>query len=185
VTDPQPASARKQAKEAEDAARLAYYRTVPKKHYRELSGRQDKILNEQAKRHGLPIGGSVVDLFGVIKRFHDLLAEHAKAKHKEEPDSPALERFREERALLARLDRLEREGSLLPRDLVHTALGVFASTVRQGLEQIQRQFGRDAYQMMDEVLTDGQNAMLATIAAATSDADSHDLPDESPSTELD
>jgi hypothetical protein len=72
----------------------------------------------------------------VVRAFHDFLADNA---HKLAQDddallqgagSPALERYREERALMARLDRLEREGQLLPRDEMRVALGRIAAIVR-------------------------------------------------------
>lgn len=51
---------------------------VPKKLYCQLSGRQTKILHDQADTHGLPLRGSTIDLFDVISAFHDILAKHAK-----------------------------------------------------------------------------------------------------------
>ena len=64
-------------KAKEERLRWQYYHTVPKKHYRAMSGRQDKVLNEQAKRYDLPIGGPVIDLEALLRRFHDFLAENA------------------------------------------------------------------------------------------------------------
>lgn len=69
-------------------------------------------------------------------------------------DSPALERYREERAKLARLDRLERERQLIRRDAVHEMLGQFASIMRGAGEILQRQFGSDALTILEEALGD-------------------------------
>jgi hypothetical protein len=96
-----------------------------------MSGRQTKVMNEQADRYGTPFGGVFIDLTKVVKAWHDFLAENAQRLARD-PDelmqggpgsSPALERYREERAALAKLDRLERERRLLPRDKVRQSLG--------------------------------------------------------------
>src|ERR1041385_3788699 len=112
-------------KEQEEKRRLHYYATIPQKHWKSMSGRQAKVLNEQAERYGIPFGGAVIDLSRVVRALHNFLADNAvKLAREDDPlmqgggSSPALERYREERAALARLDRLEREGQLLPRDEV-------------------------------------------------------------------
>jgi len=67
-------------------------------------------------------------------------------------DSPALEAYRRERAILARLDRLEREGELLPRDAVHDMLSRLAELLRDAGATFQREFGREAHAVLEEVL---------------------------------
>lgn len=85
-----------------------------------MSDRQPKVINEQVVRYGIPFGGPKIDLPAVVRATHAFLAANA---HKLAGDGdammngaggPVLERYREERAVLARLDRLEREGLLLP-----------------------------------------------------------------------
>jgi phage terminase Nu1 subunit (DNA packaging protein) len=56
-----------------------------------------------------------------------------------EEETPPLERLRTERARLAQLDRLEREGEILSREDVHSGLGIIASKLHWGLEQIERE----------------------------------------------
>ncbi len=75
--------------------------------------------------------------------------------------SPALERFREERAKLARLDRLEREGQLLPRDRVHDGLARIATIIRMAGDALQRQFGPDALELLNDALDDAQREITA------------------------
>ena len=43
-----------------------------------MSGRQTKVLNEQADRYGLPLGGPVIDLPKLARALHDFLAANAK-----------------------------------------------------------------------------------------------------------
>jgi hypothetical protein len=61
----------------EEARRWAYYRSIPQKHWREMSGRQTKVLHDQAELYGIPFGGATIDLPAVARRLHDFLAEHA------------------------------------------------------------------------------------------------------------
>ncbi|MGN6545539.1 MAG: hypothetical protein ACTHK7_10865 [Aureliella sp.] len=117
----------------EERLRWQYYGSIPQKHWRQMSGRQAKVINEQAVRYGIPFDGATVSLPAVVKALHDFLAEnkHKLARDDDDlmsgPASPALERYREERAALARLVRLEREGELLPRDLVRQSLSKTAA----------------------------------------------------------
>ena len=149
-------------KEKEERLRWQYYASIPQKHWRDMSGRQAKIINEQALRYGIPFGGAMVSLPAVVRSLHDFLADNA---HKLAQDddalllgagSPALERYREERALIARLDRLEREGQLLPRDDVRVALGRIAAILRGAGDTFQRQFGQPAADILLEALDDAE-----------------------------
>lgn len=147
-------------KEKEERLRWQYYASIPQKHWRDMSGRQAKVINEQALRYDIPFGGATISLPAVVRSIHDFLADNA---HKLAQDddallqgagSPALERYREERALIARLDRLEREGQLLPRDEVRVALGRIAAIVRSAGDTLQRQFGQAAADILLEALDD-------------------------------
>ncbi|MEW6251243.1 MAG: hypothetical protein AB1716_11390 [Planctomycetota bacterium] len=68
-------------------------------------------------------------------------------------ESPALEEYRRERAALARLDRLEREGSLLQRDQVHGELARLAAAMRAAGERVARISG-DAAEVLTDALDD-------------------------------
>jgi hypothetical protein len=171
-------------KAKEEKLRWAYYATIPQKHWRRMSGRQTKVLNEQAALYGIPFCGPTIDLAAVARALHDFLAANAQ-KLAEEDDllrgeggSPALERYREERAALARLDRLERERQLLPRDDVRQGLARIAAMLRGMGEALQRQFGLAAVELLEETLDDAQheidhwfgNGEGAADAPASSDA---------------
>jgi hypothetical protein len=131
------AALKRHEKEKEEQLRWQHYRSIPQKHWKQMSGRQTKVINEQAGRYGLPFGGPFVDLTVLAGKLHDFLAENALKLARDDdalmqgpPGSPALERYREERAALARLDRLEREGVLAPRDKVREAMGRVAAILR-------------------------------------------------------
>jgi len=151
-------------KAREEKLRWQYYRAIPQKHWREMSGRQTKVINEQADRYGLPFGGPTVDLPKFVRAFHNFLAENALKLAKEDDpllagaggSSPALEDYRRERAMLARLERLEREKVLLPRGEVREAMGRIAAIVRGAGDTLQRQFGPAAVEILYEALSDAQ-----------------------------
>lgn len=147
-------------KEKEERLRWQYYAAIPQKHWRDMSGRQTKVINEQAVRYGIPFGGATINLPTVVRSLHDFLADNAQKLAQDDDalmqgsGSLALERYREERAAIARLDRLEREGSLLPRDEVREALGRIASILRGAGDTLQRQFGQTAADILLEALDD-------------------------------
>lgn len=149
-------------KEKEERLRWQYYESIPQKHWRRMSGRQTKVINEQADRYGIPFGGATINLPAVVRALHDFLADNSvKLARDDDPlmqgsGSPALERYREERAAIARLDRLEREGRLVPRDEVREALGRIAAILRGAGDTLQRQHGSGAADILNEALDDAQ-----------------------------
>jgi hypothetical protein len=84
-------------------------------------------------------------------------------------DSPALERYRDERAKLARLDRLERERQLLRRDAVHELLARMAGILRGTGEVFQRQFGPDALSILNEAVDEFDSAIEEFCAGSSDD----------------
>lgn len=70
--------------------------------------------------------------------------------------SPALERYREERAAMARLDRLEREGQLVARGDVREGLGRVAAIIRAAGDGLLQQFGPEAVELLNESLSDAE-----------------------------
>lgn len=147
-------------REKEERLRWQYYASIPQKHWRQMSGRQTKVINEQAARYGIPFGGASINLALVVRGLHDFLADNAvKLSREDDPlmqgsGSPALERYREERAALARLDRLEREGNLIPRSETRETLGRIAAILRSAGDALQRQFGPEAAEVLYEALDD-------------------------------
>ena len=84
-------------------------------------------------------------------------------------DSPALERYRDERAKLARLDRLEREGQLVRADKLQEFLGRMASILRGTGEVFQRQFGPDALSILNEAIDEIVSASAEFCSGDTDD----------------
>ncbi|MDA7504041.1 hypothetical protein N8553_03570 [bacterium] len=160
------AALKRYEKEQEETRRWQYYESIPQKHWRQMSGRQTKVINEQAERYGIPFGGRTINLSKVVHALHEFLAANARRFMDDDDDllngnvsSPALERYREERAKLARLDRLEREQKLIPRDEIRQGLGQVAAILRTAGDVLQRDFGNAAVEILNEALDDAAEAI--------------------------
>lgn len=175
LTDKERAALKRHEKDKEERLRWQYYAAIPQKHWRQMSGRQTKVINEQALRYSLPFGGPHINLPAVVRAFHDFLADNAHKLAKDETDlmqgaaSPALERFREERAALARLDRLEREEQLVPRDLTREALARIATVLRNAGDALQRQFGPAAVEILYDALAEARREIDRAFGAEPGD----------------
>lgn len=156
----------------EEELRWRIYESIPQRHWIAMSGRQAKVLNEQASRYGLPFGGATIDLPTLARALHDFLAIHARRLARQMPgdyieddDGEAkdnLELYRGERYLRERLKRLAEEQSLLPRVEVHDRFARVAAILRNAGELLQRQFGRDAHQILEEAITECE-ALVKTL----------------------
>jgi hypothetical protein len=159
--------------EKEERQRWQHYGSIPQKHWRQMSGRQAKVINEQADRYGIPFGGAVINLSAVVKAIHNFFADNAQKLAKEDDPlmqgggSPALERYREERAALAKLDRLERERQLIPREEARQAQAQIASIIREAGDALLRQHGPAAAEILHEALDDCQREIDRTFGDAT------------------
>lgn len=131
------------------------YRAVPKKLWREWSGRQTKILNEQAERYGLPLGEATIDLAKLAPALHDFLAANATRLAAEDASgeaSPALERKRLADAQMRELDLAVRRGELVELDDIHHFLSDVAALFRSAGERLGRQVSGDAQAIVEEAL---------------------------------
>lgn len=167
------AALRRVLKAREEAAREKTLAECPKKIYLRLAGRQAKVVNEQADRYGLPLRGEVVNLFEIIRAFHDLLPKLGSLIGH---DGPALERLREEKFRLAQLDRRERESQLLPRDAVHERLALVASILRRAGETLARRCGPEAHQILNEALDEADREVAALAPGAVDGSGLGDVP---------
>lgn len=157
----------------EEEERWRHYRSVPKKHYVSMSGRAHKILDDQAARYGIPLMGPVVDLPALVTWFHDFLAENGPLLLRtvgtdqllsgDIQDSPALEKLREETFKLKRLERLEKERSLLRRDQIHEGFATFAARLRACGDQLQKKCGPDALEILNSALEGGEQEILRVL----------------------
>jgi hypothetical protein len=154
LSAPERTALKRHERDKEERLRWQFYRSIPQKHWRAMSGRQAKVINEQAERYGLPLGGPTVNLPALARALHDFLAENALKLAQDDDDpllrgggSPALEQYRVERTALARLDRLEREGILrsagdaLGRQHGPAATDLLYEALDDAAREVERSFG--------------------------------------------
>lgn len=152
-TTQEQAALRRISRKSEEQERWHHYRTIPQKHWREMSGRQAKVINEQAARYDLPFAGPFVDLPELVKALHDLLATH-KFRLATDPTPEEPDELTRERTLTARLKRLEAEKQLLPRGFVREFLQRLAAHHRRFGDRLQKQFGNAAHDMFERLVAD-------------------------------
>jgi hypothetical protein len=149
-------------KRQEEQRRWDYYRTIPQRHWREMSGRQTKVLAEQADLYGLPLGGRVIDLPVLVRRLHDFLAKLGRHGGKwiktlldddydaEGPLTESLDRLRTAKAEREEFNLQVLKRKYLPVDEIQDLFAVIASGLRQTLDSLQRQFGTEAMNIVRE-----------------------------------
>lgn len=151
---------------------LRFVAAVPKKLYCEWSGRQTKVLNEQADLYGIPLRGDTINVPHVIRWLHDWLSDH---KHdlahlrggpkknispKEQLVLEQIEVYRRRVVLLEQ--RIAREETLLiPRSEVHEMHVQLAKILRQAGERLLKQYGEGAASILDAALDDFEHHLVA------------------------
>lgn len=154
-----------------------------------MSGRQVKVVNEQAQRYGLPIGGAKVDLAAFVRSVHDFFGTNGKKisavlkgdadplmsgeAGNDGPDSPALERYREIKADLAELDLEERRGTLIDANKMRDTHSIIAKHFRAAGETLRRQYGEGAALIMRDALDAAEAESLAALGDAPGDDDNN------------
>ena len=137
---------RRYERQRDEQLRWDHYRTIPQKHWREMSGRQRTQIVEQAVRYGIPFGGKTIDLPAVVAALHTFLAANAGKLLAADADplmqgsgsSPALERYREARAGKAELELLELQGEYVRWPAMRDGFLAGFITIRHFTERMQR-----------------------------------------------
>lgn len=141
--------------------RWQHYQSIPKKDWVQMSGRQNKVIDEQGKRYGLPIDGPTINLPDFVRAFHDFLSVHARRLARQigavtedgESDEPTIgDLMAEEKLLRERIRRKAEEKSYYPRDVVHAIFGEAATILRQAGELLQRKYGVEAHEILDQAI---------------------------------
>lgn len=159
-------SLKRHEQDQEELKRWEYYESIPQKHWREMSGRQAKTLRQQEDLYGIPFGRSKISLPQVVLALHDFLAANYRRLNTDDDElmqgevTPALELYRQEKAKLARLERLEREGSLIPEEEIHELLLQMIAILRTTGDQLQRQFGPEAAEVYNEGLREAERHVV-------------------------
>lgn len=134
---------------------------LPKGIYCKLSGRQQKVVDEQAVRYGLAIDGSKIDLYQVLKKFHDILAEWGPTINELQGAEGSLrtEKLRREIELLERrsksieLDIKNKQDEFIDRNTLRVRMEWLANKLRTVSERLGKRFGADAQVLLNHALS--------------------------------
>lgn len=141
----------------EERDRWRHYATIPKKHWREMSGRSNLILSEQAERWGIPLEGRTIDLAAVAKWIHDFIAENAAALGKQGAKARAadeLERLRRAQADEKEMRNAVRRGELRHVDDVRRTFEFVANVIRKASAELRVEFGDRPYEILSAAIAD-------------------------------
>jgi len=171
-------------KDREEKLRWQYYRSIPKKHWQEMSGRQIKVINEQGERYNLHLAERQIDLPKFVRAFHDFLAANSvKLSTETDPllaaggDSVGLERYRTARASQEEIKLEQMRLNYIPRDEVEQGLIDFSRHVRRAGDTLERQFGHEAAEVLLTALDDAERAWKDSTAANENRTSGDELPD--------
>ncbi|MBN1517463.1 hypothetical protein JXA32_12945 [Candidatus Sumerlaeota bacterium] len=139
--------------EREERLRWDHYRSVPKRHYIAMSGRQARTVNAQADLYGFPLRGDTLDLSKVLKAFHDFLADNKfKLMRDDQPAEKALTPLERERHRRLKRENDIEEKNLFPREDIQQMHDYLSSLLRSATDVLQRKHGREAKAIIDEVI---------------------------------
>lgn len=134
---------------------------LPKGIYCKLSGRQQKVVDEQAVRYGIAIDGSKIDLYQVLKKFHDILAEWGPTINELQGAEGSLrtEKLRREIELLERrsksieLDIKNKQDEFIDRNTLRVRMEWLANKLRTVSERLGKRFGAEAQVLLNHALS--------------------------------
>ena len=130
------------------------------KQYRAISGRDARVLIDQAERYGIPVTGRTVSLAPIVKWIHDFFRQHSRGlgvmltaagdpvlsgQH-----TDAREDYIRESARIKRLDRLEREGKLWPSEFFVELLKLWGTALGKTRDRVAKHHGAAAAAIVDE-----------------------------------
>jgi hypothetical protein len=149
ATRPQFQAMRRVARIEQERERHKVYASIPKKHWRLMSGRPDKILNDQAATYGLPVGGATISLHEVAAWLHEFLADNAMALR----DAKAGRTAKGLDPLEIQIQELEKR--YVPVDEFRNGMEPFCGAMRRAGDTLRKVFGPDAAQVLDDAMNEG------------------------------
>jgi len=158
-TRDQLAALRRVEKRREENDRWSYYRSIPQKHWRQMSGKHARQIIDQATRYGLPFGGAAIDLTAVVPALHRFLADNAAALSSDDgllggPDTPSLERLRLAQAEKVEMQNAATRRQLLPSSEVFQVFDLVANRLRRASEELTADYGAEAYKLLADAVDD-------------------------------
>lgn len=135
---------------------------LPIGEYCRYAKRRINVVREQGERYGLPVSDKTISVPEVIEWVHDFLRDNCwKLKGAEAIDDPllegdpsdGLEEYRRESAKVKKLQRLQLERTLVPRQEIREALDRTANMLSRLVEDLERKFGPDAADLAESALS--------------------------------
>ena len=132
--------------------------TISRKEWLKLSGHKLPDLIRHGDLLGVDFRCRIVDVAAVARGLHDLLSRqgHRMVGLNDDesamvgPSSPALERYREERARLAEMDLAERQNNVIPRINLRAAMAIFAKHLERAAQRLEKEVSSDAALLVHE-----------------------------------
>jgi len=173
------AALRRFEEEREAEKRAKNFRSIRKGEWKEWSGRQIKVINEQAERYGLPIGDATINLEQFVKAFHDFLAANARKLAGDDNDdpslagktSPAMERKRQLECERLELQLKRDQGFWIERKIVHSCHNRIGEMLRVAGEAFLKQFGPAAQKILNDALDNCEREVNRLLASDDDNAD--------------
>lgn len=154
----------KWSQEQNERRGLLFLAELPKKFWQQWSGRQHKVLNEQAELYGIPIGAATIDVREVAKWLHDFLSEHKQVLPELvrvgelEPKTLKGQLVAQKVRQLENRNRLLEDQlatnrhTLIPRSEIHEYMIRAANLLRSAGERLEKRFGQDASDILLDAL---------------------------------
>jgi hypothetical protein len=133
-----------------------FTQTCPKGVYCAMAGRQQKVVDQLAHVYGLPLIGSTVNLFSVVKSLHDLIARNSGVIRADGTENWQEEKLKQQiETLKARRQLLQseiarRRDELVSREDLQRRLQWLSERLRQFATQLGRRYGREAQQLAND-----------------------------------
>lgn len=165
----------------EKEARWTAYKLCRMIDYCKLSGRDARVLKDQAKRYNIRFSGPVVDLSEVLPALHDFLSTYGPIVRRMErtgldlvddpvlvggSSSPALERYRLARAGLAEHELARARGEFLPSSVIGEGLRAFAHRMRSFSKVLEQRRDVELMDLFDGVTDDALRSMIGVLNSA-------------------
>lgn len=158
----------------DEKKKWALYRAIPQADWCRLSGRQRKVLRDQARKLNLPMGAESIDLAVLLPALHDLFSRIDAGMVNGPAADDADARLKMARAEIAELQVAERTGRVVSRAAVQQCYAVIGHSLRKAAEVLGKHYGPEAQRILDERLDHAQSLLDAIMESAQTDDDDQD-----------
>ena len=147
-------------KHRDEETRQKHFTSITIGEWVQWSGRQHKVLQDQAARYGIPLAATF-DLKEIARWLHDFLAANARLLNRESDPTltDPLDRYRDVKAQREEIKLQVDRGKYVDRSQVLVGQAEFAGYIREAGEKLRKNFGPDAYAILKRALNDAIAAL--------------------------